>query len=401
MRVILINPNPLPAPDPPSLQVINSCAALARLAEVHLIARRGLGEDIAAYYGLELPPRLHLHLLPDLTVNWRWLRLSWNLPFFLNGLVTIWRLCRRAKVDALLVRNLKLAAFLLTWGRLLALPPIIFEAHEIFTVSYVEDRQRLGKEPDKEATLARRESYVYEHADGVITISQGLARRLGERFPALKDILVAPDGVDLAPFEDLPGWQGTERAAGAPWRVLYLGSLHHWKGVDVLIKTMTRLPEGELLVVGGNPESIRLHQDLAMKLGLAGRVRFPGFVAPGQRHRYWAEADICVLPLKPLSIASYFTSPLKLFEYMASGRPIVASDLPSMREILTPEKNALLVRPDDPEALAAGIRKLISDPALAESLARQARSDVEAYTWDRRAEKIVQFIEKVVEKPAG
>ena len=87
-------------------------------------------------------------------------------------------------------------------------------------------------------------------------------------------------------------------------------------------------------------------------------------------------------------VSNAYTSPLKLFEYMASGRPIVASDLPSIREILTHERNALLIAPGNPQALTAAIRRLIEDRALGERIARQALEDAREYTWDRRAARL-------------
>jgi glycosyltransferase involved in cell wall biosynthesis len=82
---------------------------------------------------------------------------------------------------------------------------------------------------------------------------------------------------------------------------------------------------------------------------------------------------------------------MKMFEYMASQRPIVASDLPSIREILN-ENNAILVQPDNPEALAEGIKKVTEDQVMAQEIALRAFQDVKAYTWANRAAKILKFI---------
>jgi glycosyltransferase involved in cell wall biosynthesis len=87
---------------------------------------------------------------------------------------------------------------------------------------------------------------------------------------------------------------------------------------------------------------------------------------------------------------------LKLFEYMASGRPIVASDLPSIREVLTHERNALLADPGDPAAFVAAVTRLQREPELAGRLAARARIDVADYTWDRRAERLEALLRDVV-----
>jgi glycosyltransferase involved in cell wall biosynthesis len=104
---------------------------------------------------------------------------------------------------------------------------------------------------------------------------------------------------------------------------------------------------------------------------------------------------VLVLPNPASAISTRFTSPLKLFEYMAAGRPIVASDLPAITEVLRHEKNALLVAPGDPAALAAAVRRLLNDRALADRLAQAALVDAGEYSWDRRGERLEALFQQV------
>ena len=107
--------------------------------------------------------------------------------------------------------------------------------------------------------------------------------------------------------------------------------------------------------------------------------------------------DVLALPnIASERISARHTSPLKLFEYMAAGRPIVASDLPSLREVLRDDENALLVPPDDPKVLAAGIRRVIEDKPFAAKLAAQAREDVMQYSWTSRAKRLLEFMNSLV-----
>jgi glycosyltransferase involved in cell wall biosynthesis len=102
-----------------------------------------------------------------------------------------------------------------------------------------------------------------------------------------------------------------------------------------------------------------------------------------------------VVPFLRSAMTERHTSPLKAFEAMAAGRPIVASDLPSSREVLRHGENALLVPPGDAAALAAALRRLADDPALAARLARGAFEEAPRYSWDARARSLRGLLEEV------
>ena len=124
----------------------------------------------------------------------------------------------------------------------------------------------------------------------------------------------------------------------------------------------------------------------------AGNVTLTGFVPPARVPEYLAAADILVMPTTPDLAYAAFTSPLKLFEYMASGRPVVASDIPVIREVLEPGVNALLYPPRDADALATAALRLVHEPGLSAVLAEQAWADVQQYGWQRRAQRILDRI---------
>jgi len=140
-------------------------------------------------------------------------------------------------------------------------------------------------------------------------------------------------------------------------------------------------------VVGGHPaEHDRARVEaLATTLLVRDRVRFTGQLPPADVPAQLRAASILVLPNTPSAISERYTSPLKLFEYMALGRPIIASDLPAIREVLTDGETAILVAPGNPAALAAAITRLVAEPVLAARLASAAHALSAQYTWDRRA----------------
>ena len=125
-------------------------------------------------------------------------------------------------------------------------------------------------------------------------------------------------------------------------------------------------------------------------------MTFTGQVPPSEVPQLLRKADVLALPNPASAISTFYTSPLKLFEYMAAGRPIVASDLPAIREVLRHEVTALLVPPGDPGALAASVQRLASDPSLGPALARAASAAVVDYSWERRAGRIETLLERVI-----
>ena len=107
---------------------------------------------------------------------------------------------------------------------------------------------------------------------------------------------------------------------------------------------------------------------------------------------YLKSANILVIPNSASSkISSEYTSPLKLFEYMASGCPIVASNLPSLREVLD-EKNCVFAKPDNPESFKEAIEKVLNDIEFSSSIAKKALEDVSSYSWEDRAKNILKII---------
>jgi glycosyltransferase involved in cell wall biosynthesis len=164
-----------------------------------------------------------------------------------------------------------------------------------------------------------------------------------------------------------------------------------------VIEAVAALPDTRGLIVGGHEKEPDLPRvkAFAAELNCALRVTFTGLIPPAEVAARLREADVLALPNPASAISNEFTSPLKLFEYMASGRPIVASDLPSLREVLRHEQNALLVEPGNPQALVAAIVRIKDDPELGRRLAAQAMLDVRDFTWARRAERLETLFAKV------
>ncbi|MEA5388442.1 glycosyltransferase family 4 protein [Haloarculaceae archaeon H-GB2-1] len=214
---------------------------------------------------------------------------------------------------------------------------------------------------------------------------------------APEKVTVEPDAVDLEAYEPhLSKTAARNRLELDPLGtyVVYTGSLIAGKGVRTLLKACRDLPVEVLLVGGRDDEQAELVQ-FCDRQGIE-NVRFAGRVPPTSVAVYQQAADVLALPPRA-DVTNHrhnpdITSPLKMFEYMAAERPIVATDLPGIRDVLTHEETALLVAPGDAEMLEQAIEHLLSNSELAASLASHARDAVASYTWDRRCERILSVV---------
>lgn len=239
---------------------------------------------------------------------------------------------------------------------------------------------------------------VVSRSDGLVTTTEALKRYVIARCRHLAGrVWVEPAGADITEINpDSLDRDAARRALDLESVrgpvIVYTGRVMEEKGVGVLLDATDRIVDLQprVLIVGKIYDSRYLHRSTSSEL-----VRFEGFVPPGRTISYLAAADILVLPSTPdLSYARY-TSPLKLAEYLASGRPVIAADLPVLREVLEPQRNALLYPPYDSKQLASAIRRLWEDTELASHLAANAVARAKEHSWDERALRVSEYVRAV------
>ncbi len=228
---------------------------------------------------------------------------------------------------------------------------------------------------------------------GILAISAGVRDDLVALGIARDAIQVEHDGYEKSRFEHIPERRFAREQLSLPRDVplvAYTGGLLSWKGVDVLVEAARKLPDVYFVIAGGMDADVK---KLRQKAGGLANVRIDGFQPPERVLLYLAAADAGVVPnrAKPV-ISARYTSPLKVFEAMATSLPLVASDVPSLRELLTHEVDALLVPPDDAAALAAALDRLLRDGALRSRLAAKLHSRAADHTWDARARRCLAWM---------
>jgi glycosyltransferase involved in cell wall biosynthesis len=211
-----------------------------------------------------------------------------------------------------------------------------------------------------------------------IPISQNAAAALVDAGADERRIHVSPSGVDLRQFIEIPGLDPTRLARP---RIVYLGRSDKERGLGILVH-LAASGRGTVRLVGDCDERLPDLPDLLHQPAVPHR----------QVAALYAESELVVLPYQPDLSHADAISPMKLFEAMAAGRVIIASDLPPLREILQHGRNALLVKANDPAAWDEAVNRLVGDTPLAQRLAYQAREDAKAYGWPNRARGIASAL---------
>ena len=252
--------------------------------------------------------------------------------------------------------------------------------------------------PGRGAALQR---FVASHVGSVIATTAPLQQDLiAERGADAARVIVAHDGVRRGRFADLPTRAEARRRLG--WSedgfvVGYVGRLHTLgmdKGVGSLVDSLAMLENAQLALVGGPDElAQQLRQRWLAHSLPADRFHYVGQAPPADVPLYLRAFDVCAMPFPYHAHFARYASPLKLFEYMAAGRAIVASDLPAWSDVVRHEETALLLPPDDVGAWASAIERLQGDVDLRRRLGERARERALAsYTWRARAERILAHI---------
>ena len=227
---------------------------------------------------------------------------------------------------------------------------------------------------------------------GVFCISGALAEAYADAGAPRELLHILPDGVDLERF-DLPlSKDEARRRLGLPLNppiLCHSGHLYPGRGGEETIEALAGLSSAVLVMVGGRAEDTARLQALAARLGVAERVIFIGEVPNGAVPAYLWAADVLVMPYTSQTPTVRYMSPLKMFEYMAAGRPIVATDFPVVREVLRDGETAVLVAPDSARALCEGFQRVLGNLELSRRVAAGARGAAQRYSWNARARTIL------------
>lgn len=239
---------------------------------------------------------------------------------------------------------------------------------------------------------------LLKQMDGLVVISKAIKDEITETLNIPEEkIKVEPDAVNLYRYseENIMDRKEARCKLDLPldkFIIGYTGQLYPDE-TRLLIEAAKQVrTDVKFIIVGGKPDEVQLFNSIIQKEGIS-TIEFVGFVKPHQIPYYQFASDALIMIYNKNLRTIKYTSPVKMFEYMAASRPIIASDYLVIREILN-DDNAKLIEPESVKAIVSAINFLKENPSLGERIARQAYEDVQPFDWYKRAERIIKFIQR-------
>jgi glycosyltransferase involved in cell wall biosynthesis len=364
MKIAAIAGSTIPSDTANSLQVMKACQALAQIGhDVTLLVpgSRNSSVDLMGHYGLQTGFPIE------------WLSSSSRRRFTWDSA----QQARALRADLIYSWFPQSAVFGLVFGL-----PVVFEIH-------IQPTGLFGP-------VWHRAFTTLPGHKRLVSITRALVNILEREFHmhfSNDELVIAPNGVDLERFASVPGPVAARRQIGlreAP-TVMCTGHLYAGRGADLFLALAKSMPQVQFVWVGGRPEDIEAWKQRVE----SENVVFTGFIPNQTLPLHQAAADILIMPYSRSIMGSSgsadsaaVASPMKMFEYMATGRAIVSADLPVIREVLN-EKNAAFCEPDEVGDWRLVIESLLGQDSRRTKLGEQARQDVQGYTWVARAQSIM------------
>jgi glycosyltransferase involved in cell wall biosynthesis len=352
------------------VQLVRALASKGARVYLSLPYRSGLSENPFTYYGVSTDAVYSYigHTDPFLYEG----LVGGRISFYLSKFIFLWAQFRFAppRTTYIYTRDVEIAWLYALWGY-----KTFYNAHNFPASSWLHIK-------------------LLSRVTGVVANSEGTAYEYRSRMKV--PVCVLPNGVELERFTSVTSSKGVLRATfELPQQVplvMYTGHLYAWKGVDVVLEAARILPAVTFVLIGGLEKDIEQYRELVAAEGLK-NVLVLGHKPVSDIPSYLKAADVLLLPNSATSReGERYTSPLKLFEYMAAEVPLLASDLSSLREILT-DDTAEFFTPDSAPDCAEKISQMLTDTQKAQHKADMAYKVVqENYTWDKAAEKLIEFM---------
>jgi glycosyltransferase involved in cell wall biosynthesis len=274
--------------------------------------------------------------------------------------------------------------------------PVVYDARDIYT-----EARNIARLPGPLRRLFARIERGWAHrADRVITVNDPYADELARRLRVERPLVVLNCSLRREPPATRP--DRLREALGLPGDrriVLYHGGLTRDRGIEELIAAIPDVPDAQLVLLGYGDLETDLRRRAADP-ATDGRISLLPAVPPAELIDWVASADIVAMPIQPTTLNHRLTTPNKLFEAIAAGVPVVASDLPGMAPIIRATGCGVVVDPTDPMAIATAIREVLDGtPERRQALADGIRAAQDEYHWERQMERLLAEYGRLTGRP--
>ena len=368
MKLLYLSNALLPSKTANSVHVMKMAEALVKHCDVTVVASRVKDTDsqaIFAYYDVQ--PTFKIQFVKTRHFKGASLLNAW----------VYYRAIKKIRPDVIYSRHLGA----LMSHRYMYLP-IFYESHQ----------------PRLEGKYHRLESKLFKNPmfKKLIVITKALEQIYLKGYPSLEGhTVVLPDAANIPKTTNQTNVTDKETLT-----IGYVGHLYQGRGIDLILELAKHFSEIDFLIVGGEEQDVAYWRRMSAELK---NIHFAGFVDQKTLPSYYQKMDIVLAPYQQkVSVAgnknidtSQWMSPLKIFEYMAYKKAIIASNLPVLEEVLVHEHNAILCSPIDVESWKNAIDRLVEDQTLRLELSKEAYQTLNhSYTWDKRASQVIQLIQK-------
>ncbi|PRA06984.1 glycosyltransferase WbuB [Arthrobacter sp. MYb229] len=282
--------------------------------------------------------------------------------------------------------------------------PWVYEVRGQLADTWLSTRPASAVNSERYKLFREREAFVARNADYVITLGAEMRENLTVTGVKPDSIEILPNGIGEEFLNEPVSRSVAREELGLDVQAFYVGtvsSLVPYEGLDTVLRAVAKImPATEklrVLIVGDGTERENLIR-LAVELGISEYCEFPGRVPREKAHLYHASLNVFVVPRVDSSVTRAVT-PLKPVEALASRVPVIASDLPALRELISDGETGHLVPSGDVEAWANSIESLIYEPSKAELMGRSGRDFVlETRTWNKNAKRLAEIYQQVISK---
>jgi len=388
MKIVYITNARIPTEKAHGLQIMKSCEAFAKMGiDVELVIPRRLNdikEEVFSYYGAERNFRITKIPCLDLLG-----------ASFLLGKLSFYILSVTFSISAIFYIAMKKGKNTLIYCR----DPII-----LFPLCLIGFNPIAELHDYKSEKPRRTVRFILDKSSKIVVNSSGTLGKIKRHYDINdKKVMVAPNGVDPEFFNIDESKEEARKLLNIPQGsriIAYVGRIETAgtdKGVGLLIKSFAtikdRVTNMVLYIIGGPNELAENYNKQALSLGIdSSAIMFTGFVPFRRVPLYLRAIDVVIVPL-PKGKHAETTSPIKIFEFMAAGKAIIAPDFPSLREYID-EENAIFFSPDNQNDLAEKIMYALDNPDLIKNKGQKSLEFAQKFTWQKRARNIIDFINR-------